>query len=80
MLRPDPAQQHRLEEIIANLHARLAEALAQGWFGEVDGLESSIAAAGRKLATMPRVRTRVDLGIPTPQHRDSTEMPTTTDE
>jgi integrase len=64
MLRPDPAQQHRLEEILSNLHARLAEAKAQGWLGEVDGLETSITAANRKLASMQRSRTSTDLGLP----------------
>ena len=73
MLRPDPAQQHRLGEIIANLHARLEEARAQGWFGEVDGLKSSIAAAESKLTTMRRVSTTTDLGIPTPRHRTAQE-------
>lgn len=65
MLRPDPAQLHRLEEIITNLNARLAEARTQGWLGEVDGLETSIAGAERKLATMHRLRPTTDLGIPT---------------
>ncbi len=65
MLRPDPAQQHRLEEIIANLHARLAEAHTQGWLGEVDGLETSITAAEHKLTQMRRSQTTSDLGIPT---------------
>lgn len=64
MLRPDPAQQHRLDEIIANLHARLAEARAQGWLGEVDGLETSIAAAEQKLTQMRRRRATTDLGLP----------------
>ena len=64
MLRPDPAQQPRLEAIISSLHARLAEARTQRWLGEVDGLETSIAAAERKLATMRRQRASTDLGIP----------------
>ena len=64
MLRPDPAQHHRLEEIVNNLHDRLAEAKRQGWYGEVDGLETSISAAERKLASMRRDRA-TDLGLPT---------------
>jgi hypothetical protein len=55
MLRPDPAQRHRLEEIIGNLEDRLYEATERGWLGEVDGLEASIAAAGQKLTTMRRI-------------------------
>jgi integrase len=69
MLRPDPAQQHRLLEIITNLNARLTEARSNGWLGEVDGLQTTITAADHKLATMRRA-TRdpsraVNLGIPT---------------
>ncbi|MHB2021096.1 MAG: tyrosine-type recombinase/integrase, partial [Candidatus Xenobia bacterium] len=52
MLRPDPHQMPRLTEIRDNLHARLAESRQQGWLGEVDGLEASIAAAEQKLAAM----------------------------
>lgn len=63
MLRPDPAQQPRLEEIIANLGERLAEARERGWLGDVDGLETSLAAAEQKLVQMRR--TAVNLGLPT---------------
>jgi hypothetical protein len=62
MLRPDPAQRPRLEEIIANLNARLTEAHERGWLGEAEGIEVSIAAAQDKLARMSRL---VSLGIPT---------------
>ena len=65
MLRPDPAQQHRLEEIITNLGDRLTEANQRGWFGEIDGLETSLAAAGHKLAQMRRATaTTTNLGLP----------------
>jgi len=68
MLRPDPAQQHRLEEIIANLHDRLSEARERGWLGEVDGLEASIIAAEQKLVAMGRTAnastTPIQLGLP----------------
>lgn len=63
MLRPDPAQQQRLEEIIASLGERLAEAHERGWLGEVDGLQTSLAAAEQKLVQMQR--TAVNLGLPT---------------
>ncbi len=62
MLRPDAAQQPRLEEIITNLGERLAEARDRGWLGDVDGLEASLAAAQRKLVQMRR--TAVNLGLP----------------
>jgi integrase len=57
-LRPDPAQRPRLEEIIANLHARLAEAKQHGWAGEVAGLEASLAGAEQKLKQMKRLAAR----------------------
>jgi integrase len=57
-LRPDPAQRPRLEEIISNLQARLAEATQHGWAGEVAGLETSLAGAKQKLEQMKRLATR----------------------
>lgn len=70
MLRPDPAQQDRLEEILANLHVRLAEAHQHGWHGEIEGLEISIGAADQKLVSMRRSRTSTDLGMPAiPRHQ-----------
>ena len=62
MLRPDPAQQPRLEEIIASLTERLAEATDRGWLGDVDGLTTSLTAAEQKLAQMRRTAT--NLGLP----------------
>lgn len=62
MLRPDPAQQSRLEEIITNLSERITEAHEHGWLGEVDGLTTSLAAAQQKLAQMRRTAT--NLGLP----------------
>jgi hypothetical protein len=52
MLWPDPSQRHRLIEIRDNLIARIAEAHEEGWFGEVEGLEVSLAGAEEKLAQM----------------------------
>ena len=63
MLRPDPAQQTRLEEIIASLSERIAEAGEHGWLGEVDGLQVSLNAAQHKLVQMRRTAT--NLGMPT---------------
>lgn len=66
MLQPDPAQAGRLREIIDNLHARVAEATAHGWFGEIEGLGVSIAGARQKLARMETSPTGpVSLGLPT---------------
>ena len=68
LLRLDPAQRHRLEEIRDNLHARIAEAEREGWAGEAEGLKVSLNAANDKLAqadlTAARHAERVNLGIP----------------
>jgi hypothetical protein len=42
LLRPDPAQRGRLEEIRANLHDRIAEAERESWLGEIEGLKVSL--------------------------------------
>jgi hypothetical protein len=67
LLRPDPAQHGRLEEIRDNLVARIAEAEREGWLGEVEGLRISLAGAQDKLAQMHRRAsggTAIDLGMP----------------
>jgi uncharacterized protein YdhG (YjbR/CyaY superfamily) len=68
LLRPNPAQRGRLEEIRDNLQARIAEATREGWLGEVEGLQVSLAGAQEKLAqidaTLRRQSTRIQLGMP----------------
>jgi integrase len=67
MLWPDPAQRHRMVEIRNNLNARIAEAEREGWLGEVEGLQVSLAGAQDKLTQLdkrPVNRTVVELGIP----------------
>ena len=68
LLRPDPAQRHRLEEIRANLLDRIAEAECEGWLGEVEGLQVSLAGADDKLtqitASLRRTADAVQLGMP----------------
>jgi integrase len=67
MLWPDPAQRERLVEIRDNLTARIAEAQREGWLGDVEGLQVSLAGANHKLAQLERRTPRstaVDLGIP----------------
>jgi len=54
MLWPDPAQRARLQEISENLAARIEEARREGWLGEVEGLEVSLAGAKDKLAQIDR--------------------------
>ncbi|MFE5752697.1 site-specific integrase [Streptomyces massasporeus] len=69
MLRPEPDQRGRLVEIRDNLVARITEAEREGWLGELEGLEVSLAGAQDKLAQLDaelaRRSTAVDLGIPT---------------
>jgi hypothetical protein len=67
MLWPDPAQRSRLTEIRDNLTARIAEAQQNGWLGEVEGLQISLAGVREKLAQIDRrnhSHTTTDLGIP----------------
>jgi integrase len=68
LLRIDPAQRGRLEEISDNLRARIAEAEREGWTGEAEGLRVSLDAATSKLAqadlTAARRAEAVNLGIP----------------
>jgi integrase-like protein len=67
MLWPDPAQRERLVEIHDNLAARISEAKREGWLGEVEGLQISLAGAENKLAQINRHshnKNAVDLGIP----------------
>lgn len=67
LLRVDPAQLPRLEEIHANLVDRLQEAKEQGWLGEVAAIETTMAAAAQKLDAMRTLAVRstaVHLGMP----------------
>ncbi|MHB8341187.1 MAG: tyrosine-type recombinase/integrase [Mycobacteriales bacterium] len=54
MLWPDPAQRPRLAEVRDNLAARIDEAEREGWLGEVEGLQVSLAGAQDKLAQIDR--------------------------
>ncbi|MCX5166011.1 integrase [Streptomyces sp. NBC_00053] len=51
-LRPEPSQRGRLIEIRDNLLDRIAEAQREGWLGEVEGLEISLAGAEEKPAQL----------------------------
>ncbi|WP_327117399.1 hypothetical protein OHB12_07420 [Nocardia sp. NBC_01730] len=68
LLRPDPAQRTRLEEIRDNLEARIIEAKREGWLGEVEGLQVSYSGAKGKLAqidaTLRHTEAATELGIP----------------
>jgi hypothetical protein len=63
-----PHEQH-LAAGRARLRDRIQEAKLNGWLGEIDGLNVSLEAAGRKLVSLDRMRDRqpvgpVNLGIP----------------
>ncbi|MFD9534715.1 hypothetical protein [Streptomyces sp. NPDC060010] len=65
----DPRQKPRLIEIIQNLRERLREARANGWLGEVEGLQVSFDAAMAKLSSLKNAPAGgrpqlVDLGMP----------------
>jgi len=65
LLRVDPAQLPRLEEVHANLADRLQEVKDQGWMGEVAAIETTMAAAAQKLDAMRTAREiPVHLGMP----------------
>ena len=68
LLRPDITQRGRLIEVRDNLIARIAEARTQGWLGEADGLQISLAGARQKLDQLDQMTARstsVHLGMPT---------------
>ena len=68
LLRPDPTQRARLEEIHDNLEARIIEAKREGWLGEVEGLQVSYTGVKDKLAqvdaTIRRKPASTELGMP----------------
>jgi len=69
MLWPDPAQRPRLAEIRDNLITRTSEAHREGWTGEAEGLQVSLAATEQKLAQMDQITARrratvTHLGMP----------------
>ncbi|MFE3202941.1 hypothetical protein [Embleya sp. NPDC059237] len=70
LLRPDPDQRARLEEIRDNLIARIAEAEREGWLGEVEGLRVSLAGAEDKLAQITRSTARASVDLPVPKFRE----------
>lgn len=67
MLWPDPTQRDRISEIRDNLTSRIAEAEREGWPGEVEGLQISLAGAEDKLAQLDSrsQHTTVNLAMPT---------------
>lgn len=76
VLRPDPTGRHRLEEIRDNLTARIAEAEREGWLGEIEGLQVSLAGATDKLTQLDTARTCLPTPPPTPaaDHADTAQL------
>lgn len=69
LLRPDPTQINRLQDIIDNLEERITEAEQHGWLGDAEGLRVTLNSAEMKLAQMFKMQSNqksevVDLGIP----------------
>jgi hypothetical protein len=69
LLRPDPTQIDRLQDIIDNLRERIGEAKQHGWLGDVEGLRVTLNSAEMKLAQMYKLRSQhqggtVELGTP----------------
>lgn len=74
MLRPDQDQHARLQDIHDNLLARIAEAEREGWLGEIEGLQISLAGAKAKISQLTPRQAHTDLGMPrvaTPSDRNS---------
>jgi hypothetical protein len=66
MLRIDPKMLARLDEIETDLLARRARAEAEGWIGEIEGIELTLTFLRGKRDDARRLATRaaVDLGLP----------------
>jgi len=77
MLWPDPGQRGRLVEIRDNLIARIAEAHREGWLGEAEGLQVSLAGAKDKLAQLERRSPAEPVALALPSSRRD-EPPKTT--
>jgi integrase len=68
---PDPDQRFRIMEIRDNLIARIAEAEHEGWLGEVEGLQTSLAGANDKLAQLDRRSGNGSVDLPMPVLRSA---------
>ena len=66
----DPAQRARIADIRDNLTARVREAEREGWHGEIEGLQISLAGAEDKLAQLDTrtANTTTYLDMPARKH------------
>ena len=80
LLRVDPAQRPRLVIILDSLAARVTEAREQGWLGELEGLQVSLATVRGKLQALDARTARqpavTDLGMPSFARTDRAASPT----
>ena len=65
VLQVDPKMLARLDEIEADLLARRERAQAEGWRGELEGLDLTLSFLRNKRAHTQRFTRRVQLGLPT---------------
>ena len=65
VLHVDPRMLARLDEIEADLLARRERAQAEGWRGEIEGLDLTLSFLQNKRAHTQRFTRRVQLGLPT---------------
>ena len=65
VLQVDPKMLARLDEIEADLLARRDRAQAEGWHGEIEGLDLTLSFLRQKRAHTQRFTRRVQLGLPT---------------
>ncbi|MFI2348175.1 recombinase [Streptomyces sp. NPDC019443] len=71
MLHINPKMLDRLEELEADLHARLRRAQDERWIGEVERINLTLTflRAKREETRRRARRAAVDLGTPQPRHR-----------
>jgi integrase len=71
MLQVDPKMLGRLEEIETDLLARRAHAEAEGWLGELEGIDLTLTFLGSKREEAIRISSRgpIALGLPTRRDR-----------
>jgi hypothetical protein len=69
MLRVDPKMLTRLEEIESDLLSRRARAEAEGWVGEIEGIDLTLTFLAGKRHEANRIArvTPISLGMPTIQ-------------
>lgn len=75
MLQIDPEMLNRLAEIEADLHLRRERAEAEGWLGEIEGIDLTLIFLRDKRAEAHRIEQRgpVDVGIPALRRKKGVE-------